>query len=66
MNAIALGLVGPHAGEVIDPLGGREDLGARRVRVIHDESFVDDATRILRGLRFAARLWFRSMPRRRA
>lgn len=59
INAMALRLVGPRAGQVVDPFGGREDLEQRRVRVLHDASFRDDATRILRGLRYAGRLRFR-------
>ncbi len=59
INAMALRLVAPGAGQVVDPFGGREDLERRRVRVLHDGSFQDDATRILRGLRYAGRLGFR-------
>jgi tRNA nucleotidyltransferase (CCA-adding enzyme) len=43
---------------VIDPLGGRDDLRAGVMRVIHERSFVDDPTRILRGARYAARFDF--------
>jgi tRNA nucleotidyltransferase (CCA-adding enzyme) len=59
INAMALRLVSPRAGEVIDPHGGRDDLARREVRVLHDGSFRDDATRILRALRYAGRLLFR-------
>lgn len=41
--------------EVIDPLGGRQDLRARLVRILHDASFQDDPTRLFRALRYAAR-----------
>src|SRR5690606_1815735 len=54
VNAIALGLAGPHCGEVVDPHGGIADLAARRLRVLHPRSFIDDATRIWRGARTAA------------
>ena len=59
INALALRLGGPRAGEVIDPHGGRKDLSERLVRVLHDGSFQDDATRTLRALRYACRLGFR-------
>ncbi len=35
-----------------------EDLAARRLRVLHDRSFLDDPTRLLRLIRYAARLRF--------
>jgi tRNA nucleotidyltransferase (CCA-adding enzyme) len=46
-------------GALVDPLGGSEDLAARRLRVLHPGSFHDDPTRALRAARFAARLGFR-------
>ena len=56
VNAVALALSGPHAGELCDPFEGLADLRARRLRVLHARSFVDDATRLWRGVRVAARL----------
>ena len=61
-NAVALALSGPARGELIDPYGGREDLERRRLRVLHDRSFQDDATRMLRAVRYEARLSFRLAP----
>ena len=58
INAMAVSL-GDRFGEVIDPFGGRQDLDARLIRVLHPGSFADDATRILRAARYAARLGFR-------
>ncbi|MBA3945163.1 MAG: CCA tRNA nucleotidyltransferase [Herpetosiphonaceae bacterium] len=56
INTLALSLA-PHSwGDVLDPVGGVADLHKRLVRVLHDRSFVDDPTRILRAIRFAARL----------
>lgn len=51
-------------GAVIDPFGGREDLknGILRCVGVPEERFSEDALRILRGLRFAARLDFRIEP----
>ncbi len=59
INAMALRLSGAQASELIDPHGGRADLAAGAVRVLHDTSFQDDPTRILRALRYAGRLGFR-------
>lgn len=58
VNTLALRLDGEHYGELIDHWGGLDDLRRGRLRVLHDGSFVDDATRILRVLRFAARFDF--------
>ena len=55
VNAVALGITGRRAGELVDPFGGLEDLAARRLRVLHDRSFRDDATRLWRGARYATR-----------
>ena len=48
---------------MIDVTGGVDDLRRRELRVLHDASFVDDPTRILRGARLAARLGFAFEPR---
>ena len=42
--------------------GAREDLDAGVLRVLHDRSFVDDPTRMLRLVRYAARLEFAADP----
>ncbi len=55
-NALALPLNGPQAGHLLDPLSGHADLLARRVRILHPHSFVDDPTRIFRAVRYANRL----------
>jgi tRNA nucleotidyltransferase (CCA-adding enzyme) len=62
VNAIALGLAGEHAGRLRAPAGALDDLAARRLRVLHDESFLDDPTRILRLARYATRLGFDAEP----
>jgi tRNA nucleotidyltransferase (CCA-adding enzyme) len=66
VNAIALGLTGPRAGELVAVDGALEDLGARRLEVLHDESFRDDPTRLLRLARYAARLGFEIATHTRA
>ena len=61
-NAIALALTGDRAGDLLDPFRGLADLEAGLLRVLHEASFRDDATRILRGARYEARLGFRFEP----
>jgi len=58
INAMAVNLDPAHYGELIDPYGGRGDLKHRLIRVLHERSFSDDATRIWRGLRYEQRLDF--------
>jgi len=59
INAMAIALNGPARGKLLDPAGGEADLRAGVIRVLHDESFRDDATRILRAARYEARFGFR-------
>ena len=59
VNAMALALQPSAFGRLLDPLGGRLDLGKRRLRPLHPLSFVEDPTRIFRAARYAARLGFR-------
>ena len=44
--------------EIIDFTGGIRDIEAKKLRVLHDKSFIDDPTRIVRGLKFAIRFGF--------
>lgn len=59
INAMAVALSGLEVGRLVDPHGGRTDLDARAVRVLHEASFADDPTRLLRAVRYEARLDFR-------
>jgi tRNA nucleotidyltransferase (CCA-adding enzyme) len=63
VNAMAVSLAGDDAGRLHDPFRGARDLRMRRLRALHDGSFRDDATRILRAVRYEARLGFRLVPR---
>ncbi len=58
VNAMALALEPGEFGNLLDPHGGRADLRARLLRVLHDASFEDDPTRLLRAARFRLRLGF--------
>jgi tRNA nucleotidyltransferase (CCA-adding enzyme) len=59
INAMAVSLKGENLGQLVDPFGGREDLEASRIRILHDRSFIDDPTRILRAIRYEDRYGFR-------
>jgi tRNA nucleotidyltransferase (CCA-adding enzyme) len=61
INAMAIPLRGEP--ELIDPRHGRADLEAGALRVLHENSFVDDPTRALRAARYAARFGFLPEPR---
>ena len=58
VNAMAVSLTSDRWGKLFDPHGGREDLRDGRIRTLEEGSFRDDATRILRAARYAARLSF--------
>jgi tRNA nucleotidyltransferase (CCA-adding enzyme) len=62
INAMALGLTGDDLGHLYDPCGGVADLEQGLVRVLHERSFLDDPTRLLRAIRYAARLGFELDP----
>jgi tRNA nucleotidyltransferase (CCA-adding enzyme) len=53
VNAMAMALPDE---TLLDPHGGRADLEAGLIRVLHERSFIDDPTRLLRALRYEARL----------
>jgi tRNA nucleotidyltransferase (CCA-adding enzyme) len=58
INAIGIRLDGRSFGLIADPLHGIEDIRSRRVRVLHDRSFLDDPTRMYRAVRYEQRLGF--------
>jgi tRNA nucleotidyltransferase (CCA-adding enzyme) len=59
INAMAVALAGDDLGHLYDPCGGLADLEAGVVRILHRGSFLDDPTRLLRAVRYEARLGFR-------
>ncbi|MGC9974119.1 MAG: CBS domain-containing protein [Gaiellaceae bacterium] len=59
VNAMAVSLKAEDFGRLVDPFGGRGDISERRLRVLHNLSFVDDPTRIFRAVRYESRLGFR-------
>jgi tRNA nucleotidyltransferase (CCA-adding enzyme) len=58
VNALALGLGGGQRGRLVYAPGGPGDLRGARLRVLHDASFRDDPTRLLRLARYVNRLGF--------
>jgi tRNA nucleotidyltransferase (CCA-adding enzyme) len=59
VNAMAIAL---DDGELHVAPGALDDLEARRLRVLHDRSFIDDPTRLFRLVRYASRLGFEIEP----
>ena len=58
VNAIAVGLGGRREGEIRAVPNALDDLAGARLRVLHERSFLDDPTRLLRLGRYLARLGF--------
>jgi len=59
VNAV---LEDPLTGELLDPFGGRADLGRKLLRAVSPETFVEDSLRVLRAAQFAARFEFDIEP----
>lgn len=69
INAMAIEIraisAGVELGIFLDPYGGMHDLRSGLLRVLHNQSFDDDPTRILRGVRLASRLSMHMEPHTR-
>jgi len=59
INSMAIQLNARGYGRLVDFFGGQRDLEQGVVRVLHDRSFVEDPTRIIRAVRFEQRYGFR-------
>ena len=59
INAMALRLDPGNFGALVDPFNGQKDLEGKLIRILHDRSFIDDATRMLRAVRYEQRFGFR-------
>ena len=59
INTLAVHLNKGHYGILIDHFGAMKDIKERSLRVLHNLSFVEDPTRILRAIRFEQRFGFR-------
>ncbi len=58
INTMAICLDRDREGELLDHYGGERDLRNQTIRVLHNLSFVEDPTRILRAVRLEQRLGF--------
>lgn len=63
INTLAIGLSGEKEGRLFDFFGGQRDLERRLIRVLHNLSFIEDPTRIMRAVRLEQRLGFTIEPR---
>jgi tRNA nucleotidyltransferase (CCA-adding enzyme) len=59
INTLAIRINPSPFGQLLDFFGGQRDIKDRTVRVLHNLSFVEDPTRILRAVRFEQRFGFR-------
>ena len=59
INAMAVSITPGQRQKLIDPFGGKDDLARGRICILHDLSFKDDPTRILRAIRFEQRFNFK-------
>jgi len=62
INAMAVELNPGLYGQLLDLYGGLADLEEKLIRVLHEKSFIDDATRIWRAIRYEQRLDFQLEP----
>ncbi|MFA5155859.1 MAG: CCA tRNA nucleotidyltransferase [Candidatus Omnitrophota bacterium] len=62
INAMAIDISGCRYGSLVDFFHGKQDLAKKKIRILHDKSFIDDPTRMLRAVRFEQRYGFRMEP----
>jgi len=62
INAMAVSLKPETFGSLLDFFGGLGDLEGRRIVVLHNLSFIEDPTRILRAIRYESRYGLRMDP----
>lgn len=58
INAMAICLTGDQFGKLVDPYRGQQDLIDKKIKILHNLSFVEDPTRVLRAVRFETRFDF--------
>jgi len=58
INAMAIALNTPSFGRLIDYFGSRKDMDSAKIKILYNTSFIDDPTRILRGIRYEQRYGF--------
>ncbi len=62
INTLAIRLSPAPFGKLLDFYGGERDLQRKLIGVVHSLSFIEDATRMLRAVRFEQRLGFKIEP----
>lgn len=58
INSLAMSLSRRNFGEIIDVTGGIDDIEKGLVKTLHNLSFIEDPTRIIRAIRFEKRFGF--------
>lgn len=58
INTLVLNLSPDRFGEMVDFFGAYQDIKDRHIRVLHNLSFIEDPTRIMRAVRFEVRFSF--------
>jgi tRNA nucleotidyltransferase (CCA-adding enzyme) len=59
INAMAMGLNKDNFAKLIDIFGGEKDIKNKKIRVLHNLSFIEDPTRIFRAIKFEQRYNFK-------
>ena len=62
INCLAIQLSPPPFGQLLDFFDALQDLDDKQLRVLHNLSFVEDPSRVLRAVRFESQLGFRLEP----
>ncbi len=65
INTLAVELNPGRFGRLIDFFGGQRDIKERKIRVLHNLSFVEDPTRAFRAVRFSVKFGFEIEPHTR-
>ncbi len=58
INSLALEVDDEHFSELVDFFSGHKDILEKKIRILHNLSFIEDPTRIIRAFRFASRYNF--------
>jgi tRNA nucleotidyltransferase (CCA-adding enzyme) len=62
INTLAIAISGRNFGKLLDLFRAKEDIKTKKIRILHNLSFIDDPTRILRAIRFEQRYHFKIEP----
>lgn len=58
INTLALKLTGENKYSLVDFYNGYQDILDKKIKILHDNSFIDDPSRIIRALKFQTRFDF--------